>query len=246
MISLILLAAALTDISGDAARTAACRVLVSRDPAAAIEQATAWADRDKSVPARQCLGLAFVAAERWAPAQSALELAAGSAQANNDSRAPELWSQAANAALAADQPAKARENLDHALAAPNLAPTLAGEAWVDRARADVALDDLPQARRDMDKGLALVPQDPFAWLLSATLARRQGDVVRAQKDIVSALKSAADDPAVQLEAGNIAAAAGQNEAARLAWTRAAQLGPGDPAGKTAAALLAQPHPDTPK
>ena len=239
MTPLFLLAAALTDISGDAARTAACKALIKSDVLAAVDQATVWAERDKSVPARQCLGLAFVAVERWAPAQTALELAAAQAEAQHDGRAAELWSQAANAALAAEQPAKAREDLDHALATPGLAPTLAGEAWVDRARADVALNDMGQARTDMDKGLALVPQDPFAWLLSATLARRQNDLPRAQKDIIVAVKAAGDDPAVQLEAGNIAAAGGQMDAAKAAWTRAAQIGPGDPAGKAAAALLNQ-------
>jgi Tfp pilus assembly protein PilF len=241
MIPFLLLATALIDISGDAARTVACKALIARDTPAAIEQAGAWAERDKSAAARQCLGLAYVAAERWAPAQAALEQAAADAEAQHVGQPAELWSQAANAALAADQPAKARADIDRALAIPGLAPTLAGEAWVDRARADVALEQLPQARIDMDKGLALVPQDPFAWLLSATLARRQNDLPRAQKDIAVALKSAADDPAVQYEAGNIAAAAGQHDAARLAWTRAAQLGPADPAGKAAAALLAQPR-----
>ncbi|WP_116090976.1 tetratricopeptide repeat protein [Sphingomonas crusticola] len=240
MIPLLLLAATLTDISGDAARSAACQALAARDPAAAVEQASAWAERDKSVASRQCLGLAFVAVERWAPAQAAFEQAAADAQAQHIGRPAELWSQAANAALAADQPAKARQNIDQALAIPALPPTLAGEAWIDRARADVALDQLPQARIDLDKGLALVPQDPFAWLLSATLARRQQDLPRAQKDIAIALKSAADDPSVQYEAGNIAAAAGQTDAARAAWTRAAQIGPADPAGKAAAASLAQP------
>lgn len=234
-----LLAAALTDISGDAARTAACKALIRSDAKAAVEQAGAWAERDRSVPARQCLGLAFVAVERWTPALAALEQAATDAAARGDGRAAELWSQAANAALAADQPARARELLDRALATPGLAPVLAGEAWIDRARADVALDALPQARSDMDKALALVPQDPFGWLLSATLARRQNDLPRAQKDIAIALKSAADDPAVQLEAGNIAAAAGQTDTAKAAWTRAAQLDPADPAGKAAAALLGQ-------
>jgi tetratricopeptide (TPR) repeat protein len=240
MTPFLLLAAALTDISGDAARTAACKSLIARDAPAAVEQAGAWADRDQSVAARQCLGLAFAAVERWAPAQAVFEQAAADAAAAYDPRAPGLWSAAANAALAADQPAKARADLDHALSAPALPPVLAGEAWIDRARANVALDDLGQARIDMDKALALVPQDPFAWLLSATLARRQDDLPRAQKDIMVALKAASDDPAVQLEAGNIAAAGGQLDAARAAWTRAAQMAPTDPAGKTAAALLAQP------
>lgn len=241
MISLLFLAAALAEIPDDAARTAACRTLVARDAKLAVEQATAWVDRDKSVAARQCLGLAYVGIERWAPAQAAFEQAATDAQAQNIGRPAELWSQAANAALAADQPARAREDIDRALALPALPPMLAGEAWVDRARADVALNQLPQARIDLDRALALVPQDPFAWLLSATLARLQKDLPRAEKDIAVALKSAADDPSVQFEAGNIAAAAGKADAARLAWTRAAQLGPSDPAGQAASARLAQPQ-----
>jgi len=239
--SLILfLAAALTDISGDAARVAACQKLIKADPKAAVDQATAWAERDKSVPARQCLGLAFVADERWAPAEAALAQAAAQAEADHDARNFSLWSQAGNAALSGDQPAKARADLDHVVAASAVPPTLGGEAWVDRARADVALDDLALARTDMDKGLALVPQDPFAWYLSASLARRQKDLARAQKDIAVALKAAADDPAVQLEAGNIYAAAGQPDAAHAAWTRAAQLAPDTPEGQAAKAALAAP------
>ena len=239
MIPLLLLAAALTDISGDPARVAACQRLIASDPKAAVEQATAWADRDRSVPARQCLGLAYVAIERWGPAEAALAQAAAQADAQHDGRAPQIWSQAANAALAGDQAAKAREDLDHVVARPGLPPALAGEAWIDRARGDVALDDLGQARIDMDKGLALVPQDPFAWLLSATLARRQKDLPRAQKHIAIALKTASDDPAVQLEAGNVAAATGQLDLARAAWTRAAQIAPDDPAGQAAKAALTQ-------
>ena len=240
MIPILFLAAALTDISSDAARIAACQKLIASDPKTAVDQATAWAERDKSVPARQCLGLAFVGVERWAPAEASLAQAAAQAEADHDARSLSLWSQAANAALASDQPAKAREDLDHVLAAAGVPPTLGGEAWIDRARADVALNDLGQARTDLDKGLALVPQDPFAWYLSASLARRQNDLVRAQKDIAVALKSASDDPAVQLEAGNIFAAAGQPDAAHAAWTRAAQLAPDTPEGQSAKAALGTP------
>lgn len=238
MIPILFLAAALTDISGDAARVAACQKLIEADPKLAVDQATAWADRDKSIPARQCLGLAYVGVERWAPAEASLAQAAVQADANHDARGPRLWSQAANAALAGDAPGKAREDLDHALATPGLPPALNGEAWIDRARADVALNELAQARTDMDKGLALVPQDPFAWYLSASLARRQNDLARAQKDIAVALETAADDPSVQLEAGNIYAAAGQADLAHAAWTRAAQLAPDAPEGQAAKAALA--------
>lgn len=241
MIPLVLLAAALPlfQIQGDGARFKACVALTRKDPAAAIEQADEWAKRSNTLVSRHCLGLAFVAAERWQPAILTFEQAAQEAELQQDGRAADLWSQAGNAALAADDPTKARGYFDRALRLPVTQPAMTGETWLDRARADVALNDLPQGRIDLDKGLALVSQDPFGWLLSATLARRQKDLPRAAKDIAIAVKAAPTDPAVALEQGNIAAASGQMEAAKAAWTRAAQLAPGEPEGKAAAAALAQ-------
>ena len=245
MILLPLFAAAMplaTLPGGDVARFQACVALIRTDAAAAVDQADEWAKRSNNVPSRHCLGLAFVGAERWGPAAATFEQAASEAQLQGDGRAALLWSQAGNAAIAADDPAKGRTFLDRALALPSLSPTMQGEAWLDRGRADVALNDPKQARADLDKGLALVPQDPFAWLLSATLARRDKDLPRAAKDIAEAVKRAPDDPSVALEEGNIAGAAGQTDAARRAWTRAAQLAPGEPEGKAAAAALAQAQP----
>ena len=222
---------------GDEARFAACTALIKADPKAALDQAQDWATRSADVPARQCLGLAFVAAERWEPAALTFEAAAKNAEIQRDGRAATLWTQAANASLAGDDPEKARDAIDRALALPTLADPMRGEAWIDRARADVALNDLPTGRYDLDHALQLVPQDPFAWLLSATLARRQKDLARAEKDIAEAVRLAADDPSVALEQGNIAFAGGKPDTARDAWTRAAQLGPDTPEGRAAKEAL---------
>lgn len=246
MIAFLLAAAATAPLSeivgGDETRFMACTALIKSDPAAALDQADLWAKRSKDVPAQQCLGLALVAAERWDAAAVTFEAAATEAGLKQDGRAAVLWTQAGNAALAGDNPARARSDLDHALALPTLPEPLKGEAWIDRARADVALGDLPLARHDLDEGLKRVPKDPLAWLLSATLARRQSDLPRADKDIAQALGMAPDDPSVAYEAGNIAAAAGKDDAAILAWQRAVKLGPQEPAGKAAAAMLAQAKP----
>jgi tetratricopeptide (TPR) repeat protein len=114
-----------------------------------------------------------------------------------------------------------------------------GEAQLDHARVLVAAGEPEGARRDIDMALKTAGDDPLAWLLSATLARRDGDVIRARKDIAEALKRSADDASVQLEAGNIAALARDEAGARAAWAEAARLAPNAPAGKEARAALAQ-------
>jgi len=239
VIPLLIAAAALVDLpGGDPARFDACVKLAKADPAAALAQAQDWVAKTPTVPARQCLGLAFVANERWTPAAASFEQAADQAQGQGDARAGSLWSQAGNAQLAAGEPAKARADLDRALGT-GLPDLLKGEAWMDRARADVALDDPKAGRHDLDQALALADRDPFAWLLSATLARRENDLARADKDIIQAVRLAGDDPAVMLEQGNIAWARGQADTARAAWTRAAQTDPHSAAGRAAAQALAE-------
>lgn len=239
MIPALFLAAALADLpGGDAARFTACTALIKSDPDQAIREADAWSEKSRAVPARQCRALAYAGVQRWAEAAAAFEQAASEAEGLRDGRAANLWTQAGNAALAGEDPARARTYLDRALALPTLADPMKGEAWLDRARADVALADPTRARLDLDKGLALVPADPFAWLLSAALARRQGDLPRAAKDIAEAARLASDDASVALEQGNIAGLRGDEVAARAAWTRAAGLAPDAPEGKAAAAALA--------
>lgn len=234
MIPLFAFAATIFDTpGGDAARFDACVALTKADPKAALTQADDWAARSAGLPARQCLGLAFVANERWEPAALAFEAAARDAEIQRDGRAAILWTQAGNASLAGDDPEKARAAIDHALALPTLSDPLRGEAWIDRARADVALNDLPTGRYDLDQALKLVPQDPFGWLLSATLARRQKEIARAAKDIQEAARLAPDDVSVALEEGNIAFAGDAPEAARRAWTRAVGIAPDTPEGKAA-------------
>ncbi|SFS04841.1 tetratricopeptide repeat protein [Sphingomonas jatrophae] len=234
LLPLILLLQAATPQS----RYDACVALTRSDPAKAVATADAWRIGGGGLPARQCLGLAFVAQERFGPAVIAFEQAAQEAEIQRDGRAATLWVQAANAALAGDDAAKARNCLDRALALPVLAGPLRGEALLDRGRADVALGDTTRARADIDEALTLVAADPMAWLLSATLARRTGDAPRATKDIAEALRLAGDDAAVQFEAGNIAALAGRDADARTAWEKAAKIAPASPAGQAATKALA--------
>ena len=155
-------------------------------------------------------------------------------------RAANYWAQAGNAFLAAGDATHARAALDAALAAGELSGFALGEAQLDRARASVAGGQMVAARVDLDAALTNAPADPLAWLLSATLARRMKNLPRAQKDIAQALARSADDASVQLEAGNIAAVAGDEAGARKAWSEAARLSPPDsPIRAEAAKALSQ-------
>lgn len=225
-----------------------CTALVKSAPEQAIDLANQWRAKGGGLPARQCLGLAYVALERWAPAATAFEQAALEAETAKDSRRADLWVQSGNSWLAANDGAKARKAFDSALATTLLTPELRGEVHLDRARAGVALGDAAGARADIDKGLELVPADPFGWYLSAALAQREGRLVRARSDIAKAVELAPDDADVLLLAGNLAGLSGEVDAARSFFERAVRASPDTPAGKAAAAALAAnpaPAPEPP-
>lgn len=216
----------------------ACAVLVKSDPDQAVAAAEAWRVTDGGLSARQCLGLAYAALGRFLSGAVAFEQAARVAEAQQDARASDLWTQAGNAYLLGGEPAKARTAFDSALAQPGGNETWRGEIRIDRARAAVDMGDVAAARADLDEALKLAPGDPVGWLLSATLARREGQIERAAQDISQAERLAPEDAAILVEAGNIAALSGNQEGARSKWTAAIARAPGSPAANAAAAALA--------
>lgn len=64
-----------------------------------------------------------------------------------------------------------------------------------------------------------------------------GDLTRAKADIAEALRRSADDPSVQLEAGNIAGLSGDTKGARAAFEAVQRLAPDSAQAKAADAAL---------
>ncbi len=236
MILPLLLAAAAPTLEE---RYRACVAQARADPAAAEATAARWRVEGGGYWARQCEGIAFANEERWPAAAGAFEDAARAAETAHDQRASAYWAQGGNAWLAAGDTARARAALDAALATGLLDGLALGEANLDRARALVAAGDLKGARVDLDAALVTAADDPLAWLLSATLARRTGDSTRAAHDIAEALRRAPDDAEVELERGNIAAARGDSAGAQDGWREAMKVQPGSAAANRAAAALQQ-------
>lgn len=232
-------AAAAVGVSPEQARFERCVELVTATPVAALVEAGEWRLAGGGLLARQCEGLAYATQKRWGPAAVAFEAAARAAENVGDGRAATYWVQSGNAALLGAQPAKARAAFDAAIARGVITGMDLGEVHLDRARARFALGDKAGARGDLDAALKLVPADPLAWLLSATLARQSGDLARATVDIANASSRSPDDASVALEAGNIALLSGSNDAARTAWEAAVRNAPASVAGKAAAQALAR-------
>ena len=134
--------------------------------------------------------------------------------------------------------ARALAAFDAALLTPNLTDELRGEVHLDRARAQVALGNPPAARAEIDRALQLVPNDPFAWYLSAALARRENDLARAGTDIARARTLAPDSPDMLLLAGTLAGLAGNMAEAERLYRQVAQAAPDSDAGRQARESLA--------
>jgi tetratricopeptide (TPR) repeat protein len=212
-----------------------CLDTASASPDQGIAFAEKWRIEGGSFYARHCLGFAYAQAERWTPAVVAFEQGAQEAERGNENaQSARLWAQAGNAALAGGDAKKARDDFDAALAHGLPDGVEKGEAFLDRGRALVALGDMAAARESIDNALDQAPQDPLAWLLSATLARRMGDLSVAQSHIAQAVRRSPDDASVALEEGNIAILTDHADVARSAWQRAVKLAPTSPAGRAAA------------
>ena len=218
----------------------ACLDQAVDSPEQAVAFAQKWRLEGGSFYARHCMGFAYARAERWPPAIVAFEHAAEEAERSGEmAQSARLWAQAGNAALAGADAAKARTSFDAALARGLPDGIEKGELHLDRARALVALGVVGGARESLDGATQQAAQDPLAWLLSATLARRTGEMKLAQAHIARAVQLSPDDASVALEEGNIAILTDHEDVAKSAWERAVKIAPATPAGKAAAESLAR-------
>jgi len=221
------------------ARFVQCLDQATDDPGNGLLAANKWQIEGGGYLARNCLGFAYAELQDWPKAIAAFAKSAEGAEAQDDERAAIFWSQAGNAALAGGNHAEALKYLGSALEQGTLDGLLKGEVHLDMARVHVALDQYDLAKKQFALVHELVPEDPLGWLLSATLARRTGDLALAKSDIAVAAKLAISDPAIALEAGNIAYEAGDLVNAKSNWEQAIKFGPDSPPAKAATRYLAQ-------
>lgn len=228
--------------------TIGCLTAVAADPersARVAREALGEAIGRQRVRAGLCLGAALSELERWDEARQAFADARDAAAEDDHASRARLGAMAGNAALAAGQPGQALALLAPAALAAQATgdkPMIASIA-LDRARALVAVGQPEEAASALAEAREADPGNAQAWLLSATLSRRQDRLIEAQAQIEQAAAIAPRDPEIGLEAGVIAVLAGNDGAARRSWSAVLAMAPQSPAASTARQYLAQLGPE---
>ncbi len=218
-------------------RLLSCIQTADTDPQAAIAEGARWLLDGGGIEAELCVGVGQEAAGSFAEARAAYDRAAGLAATAGDPREQGIRVSIGRMALAEGDAEAARAIFNAALGSSALNEETQAQVHAERARALVALDEGDAARADLLEAQRLAPNDVGIWLLSATLARRQGALEAAGDLIDRALELDREDPAVLLEAGNIAIGLNAYDVARQAWQEASAAGPDTPAGQAAARNL---------
>lgn len=230
--------------SYEAAKLSICLELARTDPSTAILTASTWlresSGAEQAFP-HQCLGVAYTRLLRWQAAEEAFLLAHDLALESDHALRARLAAMAGNAAIAQEQNIGALADFDIALADAEKAGDagLAGDIQVDRARALVALGRIGEADEALAAARRDSPQNPEAWLLSATLSRRLEQFDRAQAQIETAAALDPQNPAVGLEAGVIAILSGREEAAVKSWRSVIEQAPESSEAEAARSYLEQ-------
>lgn len=227
---------------------AGCLGAVEADPERSAEiarSALADATGRERVRAGLCLGAALSQLSRWDEARQAFTEARDSADAGDHASRARLGAMAGNAALAAGQPGQALGLLAPAATDAQMAGDtgLTASIALDRARGLVSLKQPEEAAAALALARTAEPGNATAWLLSATLSRRQNRLAEAQAQIEKAAQLAPRDPEVGLEAGVIAMLSGNEAAARRSWNSVLATAPDTEAAVTARQYLAQLAPE---
>jgi len=223
----------LTDWRGE--RHMDCIASVARDPSEGMAEAEDWLERGGGPAARHCMAVAE--ARIGDPGKAAREFTALAASLPGDrwSDIGQLWGQAGNAWLLAEQPAHALEAFDEAVAE---LPTDWG-LLADRAVTRALLADNAGAVSDLDRAIELAGPDPELLLYRATAFRRLGDYGSARRDLNEALRRAPRLAEAYLERGRVRVLQDDRIGAAEDWQMVLSLAPEGPLARQATEALRQ-------
>jgi len=220
----------------DEERYARCLDMTVRAPDKAINNALVWQTDGGGAPARHCEAVGLFHLGEYGEAAMRLELIAEDMRVGKGmpvrmeerlvATAPmlaDMYGQAANAWLLADEIVRAEDAIAVALSLTPKGSTQELDLKLDRARIFAADGDFEMALKDLEHIQAKDQGRMDILILIASAARGVSDYAKAEKAIDAYLAVFADDPAGHLERGNLYGAMGHLRAASQSWLKVLQL-----------------------
>ena len=163
-----------------------CMTLARREPLKALPAAERWMVDGGGLGARHCVAIALFGTGKFVPAATQLEAIARDVSADRPGLRAEVYAQAGQAWLEANQAENAAAAQSKALGFKQDDADL----WIDRGLSFAAMRAWPRAISDFDRALQLRPKDVEAVVLRAAAWRNAGDARRALEDAQYALRIA--------------------------------------------------------
>jgi tetratricopeptide (TPR) repeat protein len=208
-----------------------CLALAAKDPQTAYEKASAWRGRGGMMYAAHCEAVALVNLKRYAEAARKLtNLANGKFDA---ATRVQIYIQAANAWMMAEQPGEALPLLSDAL---EISPDNM-DALTDRARARAMHRDWAGAEADLTQALGKDPTRVDLLVLRSSALHAEGKVAEARADIDRALDLVPGYAEALVERGGMKLEAGDKAGAQADWEAVLKRAPNGDAAKSARAHL---------
>ncbi len=207
-----------------------CMALARREPLRALPVAEKWMAEGGSLGARHCVAIAMFESGKHVPAALQLEALARDVAADRPGLRAELYAQAGQAWMEANQAENAAAAQSKALGFKSDDADL----WVDRGLSYAAMHAWPRAISDFDHALQLRPKDVETLVLRAAAWRNAGDPAKAMTDAQYALRIAPDHSEALLQRGFAYLARGDRQAASADFSKVLSLvPPGSDAGRRA-------------
>jgi tetratricopeptide (TPR) repeat protein len=216
-----------------------CMTLARREPLRALPVAEKWMGEGGGLGARHCVAIAMLESGKFVPAATQLEAIARDVGSDRPGLRAEVYVQAGQAWMEANQAENAAAAQSKALGLKADDPDL----WVDRGLSYAAMRAWPRAISDFDHALALRPKDVDTLVLRAAAWRNAGDPAKALTDAQYALRIAPDHSEALLERGYAYLARGDQAAAADFKKVLSLVPPGSDAARRAeAGLRGEPPP----
>lgn len=218
-----------------------CLAFSRTDPAAAYDIALTWRDTGGALPARHCVALALAALGHYGEAAAELEAMAGDLARGigwpfaeqgfhlSPGMLADIYAQAGNAWLLADDPNQAVEVFTLGLGVVANQSRANAELLIDRARAQASIGDYEQVIEDLHLAQTMVDESAALYVLEASAFRSLKQYTEAGVALDKAFGLEPGNREGLLERGNLRRATGDTTGAREAWLEYLQLYPGSDA-----------------